>query len=180
MSEHRWVVKKAWIGVNFALPLPWVSEDYTQSELCGVIRRRAEVQATGHFCFADVQYRGELFTASGAESRIYPFHSLTLHKGQLPENLELVYLGFCRDHRTPAFVSKRLRIVELTGAGNSVSPLTSIPPEKWQIKWFDENYRKEAWRWQGMLHVEEEARKELTRRKRFEAKWRRRDAKAQP
>lgn len=76
-------------------------EDPKTFQLHGVIRRSGPVDQCGHFCYVDVSVEGKIVTASGAEDRIYPFHSIRLDhlpKGGWPA------LGWCLDHNTYAFL----------------------------------------------------------------------------
>ena len=65
MSEYQWRVQNAWIGVRGI-----------DGELIGVIRRSGTVRQLGHFCFVEVQVCRKKYHASGAEDRIWPFHSI--------------------------------------------------------------------------------------------------------
>jgi len=136
MSEYRWYVKQAWIGVQVQVRNERMTGmEYYDRELVGVIRRSGHVQASGHFCHLYVSYMGRKRYAAGAEDRIFPFHSLTLDVGETPGELELVHLGWCTDHSTPAFRDKRGRIVRITGAGKEDDNTRPIPGELWQPGW---------------------------------------------
>lgn len=116
MSEYRWYVKQAWIGVVD-----------TNDTLLGVIRRSGWVQAVGHFCFIDVSVCGKKYAASGAEDRIYPFHHITLKPGDTPPVLELIAIGWCKDKNTYAFKNKRGEFVKLVAAGAATNNTEIIP-----------------------------------------------------
>jgi hypothetical protein len=145
MSEYRWYVKKAWIGVmKQVLAEEITSMEVYNHELVGVIRRSGWVSAMGHFCYLRVNYKGKNRDASGAEDRIYPFHSLVLDVGEEPGELELIYLGWCRDHSTPAFRDKYGRIVEIIGAGKEKVNTSPIPTKLWQPGWKEASLNKKV------------------------------------
>lgn len=136
MSEYRWYVRKAWIGVQVQVKDErMTSMELYDRELVGVIRRSGWVRALGQFCHLYVSYMGKKRYAAGAEDRIFPFHSLTLEIGEKPGELELVYLGWCTDHNTPAFRDKRGRIVQITKAGKENDNTEPIPEMLWQPGW---------------------------------------------
>lgn len=171
MSEYRWRVRDIWVGVDFQLPEQFPHSVYHNRVLAGVIRRSGVVRALGHFCFVELQYLGKKRTASGAEDRIYPFHSLKLEVAELPQKLELVHLGWCADKNTPAFLDVNGDVVEPYGSGAGART-KKIDPILWQEKWRDPGYRSKAWQLQGMLHADEEALKILQRRKKHHDKER--------
>lgn len=128
MSEYSWEVRKVWIGVK----------EYHRAgcgELLGVIRRSGRVRALGHFCFVRVSYMGKKRWASGAESRIYPFHSVQLEEGETAKGLELLYLGFTIDGNTAAFLDQEANVVELVDAGSMPNNTRPIPRAMWKDEW---------------------------------------------
>jgi hypothetical protein len=138
VSEYKWKVKKAWIGV-----MRRIKDErglFKEDKLLGVIRRSGTVQAMGHFCFVDVQVCGKKYAASGAEDRIFPFHSIVLEEGDKTPELELEYIGWCKDHETPAFRTKEGELVELVGAGSAggaergSDSIAAIPRSNWPEK----------------------------------------------
>jgi hypothetical protein len=130
MSEYSWPVQRAWIGIEVKEPPLFAS-----SKLLGVIRRSGQVRALGHFCFVKVQICGRFHHASGAEDRIYPFHSVRfMPEEKLPE-LELTYLGWCTDRNTPAFRDQAGRIVKIARAGKDPDNTEAIPENLWQPEW---------------------------------------------
>lgn len=129
MSEYKWRVQKAWIGV-----MRRIKDErglFQEDKLLGVIRRSGTVQQVGHFCFVDVQVCGKKYTASGAEDRIFPFHSIVLEEGDKAPELELEYIGWCKDHETPAFRNKKGTLVELVRGGDSPHNTHPIPRNNW-------------------------------------------------
>lgn len=176
MSEYRRYVRKMWIGVEYQLvdpSYPSQHKPYYQRELVGVIRRSGWIQQVGHFCHTYVSYFGKKRYAANAEARIFPFHSLQLDIGELPRKLELVWLGWCTDNSTPAFISERLFPLKLVDAGAAPYNTRTVDPAKWQKEWVDERYLREMWKTQGMLRVkqvaDEMARKLEIRKMRDEA-----------
>jgi hypothetical protein len=132
MSEYQWRVKKAWIGV-----MRRIKDErglFKEDKLLGVIRRSGIVRQCGHFCSVEVRVCKKSYTASGAEDRIFPFHSIKLEEGEKCPELELEYVGWCRDHNTPAFRTKQGEIVELTGAGKDEVNTSAIPRSNWPEK----------------------------------------------
>jgi len=96
-------------------------------EVIGVIRRSGPVDQCGHFCYVDVQVEGKKVTASGAEDRIYPFHSIRLDhlpKGGYPA------LGWCRDHNTYAFLVDG-KVCEVSRGYH----FREIEEARWQAGW---------------------------------------------
>lgn len=165
MSEYRRYVKSMWIGVEVQLAdtsLPKYGT-YYQRELVGVIRRSGWVQQVGHFCHVYVSYLGKKRYAAGAESRIFPFHSLTLDVEEMPKKLEFVWLGWCTDNSTPAFIERNqldpvfFQPVELVAAGCAPNNTQVIPNHLWQKEWRDPWYREKMWESQGMFRVEQVA-----------------------
>lgn len=159
MSEYRWYVRRMWIGVEFQLADPsWPlkHDPYYQRELVGVIRRSGWVQAVGHFCHTHVSYLGKKRYAANAEARIFPFHSLQLEPGELPKKLKLVWLGWCTNKSTLAFVNKHCRVVEITGAGVNFPNTEEIPAEVWPNEWRRRGFLEGMWEAQGMVRVEQE------------------------
>jgi hypothetical protein len=142
MSEYRWYVRKAWIGVKTQPPYVWhdgsIHPGIYDDVLVGVIRRSGWVMAVGHFCCVKITYKGRWRLASGAEDRIYPFHSIKLDPGEEPGKLELVHLGFCNDGNTAAFRNKKGEIVEIIDAGCKPDNTRLIPKERWKDDWKDE------------------------------------------
>lgn len=129
MSEYQWYVKKAWIGV-----MKRVKDErglYKEDVLLGVIRRSGTVKQLGHFCFIDVQVCGKQYAASGAEDRIYPFHSIKLSEEDKVPELELIAVGWCQDHNTYAFMTPQGDVVELIKAGREPGNVRPIPRENW-------------------------------------------------
>ncbi len=163
MSEYRWYVRQMWIGVRVAVPKPWITSDYHASELVGVIIRSGHVRAVGHFCHTYVSYLGKKRYAAGAEDRIYPFHSLTLEPGEEPKKLELVFIGWCSDKDTPAFITGSFTPLSLVGAAKDPDNVEVIPSKLWLPQWTPEYLRK-MWETQGVLRAVEERQKELCRR----------------
>jgi len=127
MSEYRWYVSRCWIGVV----------DRESDRLLGVIRRSGWCNALGHFCFVDVKVNGKKYAASGAEDRIYPFHSIKLDKGDKVPELELIAVGWCRDHNTYAFRDNIKgsptfgQVVKIVRAGKEAHPVEAIPEDNW-------------------------------------------------
>jgi hypothetical protein len=107
-SPYRWRTRKAWIGVK----------DH-KDNLLGVIRRSGIVRATGHFCNVEVSVCGQKYYASGAEDRIWPFHSIRLKEGDKIPDLELEAVGWSSDGNTYAFRNKAGELVEIIRAGNA-------------------------------------------------------------
>lgn len=99
MSEYRWLVKQALIGVQ------------RNGVLIGVIKRSGICRALGHFCNVEVQVDGKKYFASDAEARIFPFHSIDLKDAKEPKLL-LRALGWCNDGNTYAFVNERGEVVD--------------------------------------------------------------------
>jgi len=129
MSEYQWYVKKAWIGV-----MKRIKDErglFKEDVLLGVIRRSGNVQQIGHFCSIEVQVCGKKYIASGAEDRIYPFHSIQLEEGDKVPELELVAVGWCQDHNTYAFMALGGDVVELIKAGREPGNVRPIPRENW-------------------------------------------------
>lgn len=129
MSEYRWRVKQAWIGV-----MRRVKDErglFKEDVLLGVIRRSGTVRALGHFCSIYVQVCGKKYIASGAEDRIYPFHSIKLEEGDKVPALELAAVGWCQDHNTYAFRTPEGEVVELVNAGCEPNNTRAIPRENW-------------------------------------------------
>ena len=119
MSEYRWPIRKCWIGVE------------RDDKLLGVIRRSGIVQALGHFCFVAVSVCGKKYHASGAEDRIYPFHSIKLKEGDKVPELELEYLGWGKDHNTPVFKDKAGKVVQIVKAGVATDNTAPVPEDIW-------------------------------------------------
>jgi len=165
-----------WIGVEYQLvdpSYPPQYKPYYRRELVGVIRRSGWIQQVGHFCHTYVSYLGKKRYAANAEARIFPFHSLTLDVDELPRKLELVWLGWCTDNNTPAFISERLVPLELVNAGGAPDNTCVILSGQWRAEWRDDWYLKKMWDSQGMLRVkhvaDEMARKCEIRKARDEA-----------
>lgn len=129
MSEYRWRVKKAWIGV-----MRRIRDErglFVEDKLLGVIRRSGDVSQTGHFCTVAVSVCGKKYLASGAEDRIFPFHSIKLEEGEDCPELELEAVGWCKDSSTYAFRTQKGEIVELVGAGKDRNNTAAIPRSNW-------------------------------------------------
>lgn len=95
MGEYQWRKPRGWIGVMDS-----------ERRLLGIIQRAGTVRALGHFCFVEVSFLGRQYQASGAEDRIFPFHSLKLAVGEArdaADKLEAVALGWLSDGNTFAF-----------------------------------------------------------------------------
>jgi len=137
MSEYQWPVQKAWIGVMKQVRDEKLkSIEYYDRVLVGVVRRSGKVRACGHFCDVQVSLWGKKRWASGAEDRIYPFHSVVLDVGEAPKEMELTYLDFCNDGNTAAFRDKQGCIVEIVGPGKGGDgSLREIPRERWKEGW---------------------------------------------
>lgn len=129
MSEYSWRVKQAWIGVERRI----LDEEglFREDRLLGVIRRSGVVRALGHFCFVEVSVCGKKYSASGAEDRIFPFHSIRLLDGEPVPKLELEAVGWCKGGNTYAFrLVGTPRVVEIVGPGSVAGDgLRDIPPE---------------------------------------------------
>jgi len=129
MSEYRWYVRYAWIGVMRR------HRDerglFKEDELLGVIRRSGWVQAVGHFCHVAVSVCGKKYIASGAEDRIFPFHSIKLETGEVCPKLQLEAVGWCQDHSTYAFRDGEGNIVQLVAAGSAENNTQPIPQSNW-------------------------------------------------
>lgn len=98
-------------------------------QVLGVIRRSGPVSQCGHFCYVDVSVEGKKVTASGAEDRIFPFHSVRLD--HLPEG-GWPALGWCKDRNTFAFLVDGM-VCEVVN-GRDFEP---IKEEIWQPEWRD-------------------------------------------
>lgn len=146
MSEYSWYVKGAWIGVENNTEkepegdLPEVTRKMTiigkPAGCIGVIIRSGQVRALGHFCFVKVSVNGKKVWASGAEDRIYPFHSVKLSEiGGIPKGM-VPALGFAKDHSTYCFLYKG-RVVRLCGPGKDGldKSLEDVPEDQWQDEW---------------------------------------------
>lgn len=151
MSEYSWKVKAAWIGIEndtgrepVAAPgetLPEPTRTMTvlhePAGCVGVVVRSGRVQACGHFCYVDVQIGGCKVTASGAEDRIYPFHSVKLSElgGVCPKGM-IPALGFALDGNTYCFLYTG-RVVSLVGPAKDGldKALAPVDPELWQPGW---------------------------------------------
>jgi hypothetical protein len=134
MSEYRWPVKKCWIGVMQRI----LDERglFKEDKLLGVIRRSGIVRAMGHFCSVEVSVCGKKYFASGAEDRIFPFHSIELEKGDKVPKLDLEFMGWCADHNTAAFKPPDEEvstgsIVELVGTGSDLVNIRLIHRSNW-------------------------------------------------
>ena len=146
MSEYSWYVKSAWIGVDNNtgkepegdLPEPTrrmrVLKD--PGGCIGIVIRSGRVRVLGHFCFVKVSVNGRKVWASGAEDRIYPFHSVKLSEiGGVPKGM-IPALGFAKGGNIYCFLYKG-RIVEISGPGKDGpdKSLTPVPEEIWQEDW---------------------------------------------
>ncbi len=143
MSEYRWRVVKAWIGV-----VRRIKDErglFQDDKLLGVILRSGVVQACGHFCSVTVSVGGKKYMASGAEDRIYPFHSIKLENGEPTPKLELEAMGWCKDGNTYAFKNDKGEIVKLVKAGKSPDNTLGIPRDNWP-EMLVEPERKVAWK----------------------------------
>lgn len=131
MSEYVWRVRKAWIGVMQRI------EDerglFKEDKLLGVIRRSGTVRAMGHFCSVEVSVCGKKYFASGAEDRIFPFHSIKLLKGDKVPDLELEAIGWCKGGNVYAF-RKDGELVEPSSSGQ-LGQVSLIPKELWKDDW---------------------------------------------
>lgn len=129
MNEYRWRVQKAWIGV-----MRRIKDErglFKEDKLLGVIRRSGVVQAMGHFCYVTVSVNGRKYIASGAEDRIFPFHSIKLEGEDPTPKLELEAVGWCKDHSTYAFRTPQGELVELVQAGKEPNNVAAIPKSNW-------------------------------------------------
>lgn len=105
MSAYRWWVKNAWIGIM-----------NSDGVLLGILARSGVVRACGHFCSVEVQIEGKKRIADNAEARIFPFHSVTLEKGEAPpKKMEARGLGWMMGGNDYAYLHKRLGICKLVG-----------------------------------------------------------------
>ena len=105
MSEYRWRTKAAWIGVQSA-----------EGVLLGLLIRSGVVRALGHFCTVEVSVGGKVKRASGAEDRIFPFHSIHLEKGEAPpKKMVARALGWMKNGNDYAYLHPELGLVKLVG-----------------------------------------------------------------
>ena len=105
MSEYRWRTKAAWIGVQS-----------DEGVLLGLLIRSGVVKALGHFCTVEVSVDGKRKRASGAEDRIFPFHSIHLEKGEAPpKKMVARALGWMKNGNDYAYLHPKLGIVKLVG-----------------------------------------------------------------
>jgi len=146
MNEYSWRVQKAWIGIENDTgvepvgDLPEITRKMTiigkPAGCIGVIIRSGRVQACGQFCFVNVSVNGKKVIASGAEDRIYPFHSVKLSEiGAVPKDM-IPALGFSKDGNTYCFLYKG-RVVAIDGPGKDGpdKSLVDVPQEHWQPGW---------------------------------------------
>ena len=141
MSEYRWYVKKAWIGV-----MRRIRDErglFKEDKLLGVIRRSGTVRAVGHFCHITVSIGGWKYIASGAEDRIFPFHSIKLEGDAPAPKLELEYVGWSKDGCIPVFRTDRGELVELVKAGKEEANVAAVPRNNWP-----KGYKKGTGAWQ--------------------------------
>ena len=147
MSESRWPIKAAWIGIeNDTEKEPEGDLPEPTKKMCvlrgipggciGVIIRSGVVQALGHFCHVKVSVCGKKLWASGAEDRIYDWHSVKLSEiGKVPSGM-IPALGWAKDRSTYCLLHGK-RIVKVAKAARVGidNALVDVPEELWQDDW---------------------------------------------
>lgn len=130
--SYTWRAKSAWIGIK----------DDATGECVGAVLRSGRVRQCGHFCFVDVQINGRKVMASGAEDRIYPFHTVKLSEigGVLPRDA-VECLGFAADGNTLAFLYEgRIREIVKKGAiakrDGFLAATRDVEKSLWRDHWF--------------------------------------------
>lgn len=161
-TGHTWRIKNVWVGVRARGPflLSGVRPaGRGQTPLVGAIAvRSGEAEQHEGLCTLHVEYLGKMRTASGGESREFPFHMLTLEEGEEPKGLDLAYLGRCNDG-VQAFVTTGGLVRRITYDPQTAEPdSVPIPPEKWQLEWESLHWRMLIWETCGVERVIREIR----------------------
>jgi len=132
MSEYSWYLPKMWVGIVDD------REDKYGGPLIGVVIRSARVRALGHFCHCQVSLNGRRVWASGAEDRIFPFHSVNLTEigGTPPKDMKTTGLGWATDGNRYCFRYGD-RIVEVGRAATAGydEGLVDVDPTLWKAEW---------------------------------------------